>query len=166
MPYFPHETCCPDPVASAAAIPDEANCSWLHQSHHCDTETLAAISSLCRSNPKCQFCCFDKITFCRCYKIGIFVAMTIGYVEGCQICTSWSWNLSHERTYHWNIDLRILSYSTSSGDQAMYSHHGVVVVAYNMFFVDIVFRLFHFDNTAQLNCISIMSHTLYKSPTV
>ena len=35
MPYFPHKTCCPDPVASAAAIPDEANCSWLHQSHHC-----------------------------------------------------------------------------------------------------------------------------------
>ena len=32
MPYFPHKTCCPDPVASAAAIPDEANCSWLHQS--------------------------------------------------------------------------------------------------------------------------------------
>ena len=36
MPYFPHKTCCPDPVASAAAIPDEANCSWLHQSHHCE----------------------------------------------------------------------------------------------------------------------------------
>ena len=35
MPYLPHKTCCPDPVASAAAIPDEANCSWLHQSHHC-----------------------------------------------------------------------------------------------------------------------------------
>ena len=28
--------CCPDPVASAVAISDEANCSWLHQSHHCD----------------------------------------------------------------------------------------------------------------------------------
>ena len=26
---------CPDPVASSAAIPDEANCRWLHQSHHC-----------------------------------------------------------------------------------------------------------------------------------
>ena len=36
MPYLPHKTCCPDTVASAAAIPDEANCSWLHQSHHCD----------------------------------------------------------------------------------------------------------------------------------
>ena len=36
MPYLPHKTCCPDPVASAAAIPDEANCSWFHQSHHCD----------------------------------------------------------------------------------------------------------------------------------
>ena len=36
MPYLPHKTWCPDPVASAAAIPDEANCSWLHQSHHCD----------------------------------------------------------------------------------------------------------------------------------
>ena len=36
MSYLPHITCCPDPVASAAAIPDEANCSWLHQSHHCE----------------------------------------------------------------------------------------------------------------------------------
>ena len=36
MPYLPHKTCCPDPVVSAAAIPDEANCSWLHQSHHCE----------------------------------------------------------------------------------------------------------------------------------
>ena len=35
MPYLPHKTCCPDHVASPAAIPDEANCSWLHQSHHC-----------------------------------------------------------------------------------------------------------------------------------
>ena len=31
MPYLLHKTC-PDPVASVAAIPDEANCSWLHQS--------------------------------------------------------------------------------------------------------------------------------------
>ena len=36
MPYLPHKTCCPDPVASAAAISNEVNCSWLHQSHHCD----------------------------------------------------------------------------------------------------------------------------------
>ena len=36
MSYLPHKTCCPDPVASVAAIPDEANCSWLHQSHHCE----------------------------------------------------------------------------------------------------------------------------------
>ena len=28
MPYLLHKTWCPDPVASAAAIPDEANCSW------------------------------------------------------------------------------------------------------------------------------------------
>ena len=36
MPYLPHNTCYPDPVPSAAAISDEANCSWFHQSHHCD----------------------------------------------------------------------------------------------------------------------------------
>ena len=44
MPYLPHKTCCADPVASAAAIPDEANCSWLHQSHHCAFEqTVSAV---------------------------------------------------------------------------------------------------------------------------
>ena len=36
MPYLPYKTCCVDPVSSAAAILDEANCSWLHQSHHCE----------------------------------------------------------------------------------------------------------------------------------
>ena len=36
MPYLPYKTRCPDQVASAATIPDEANCSWLHQSHHCE----------------------------------------------------------------------------------------------------------------------------------
>ena len=40
MPYLPHKTCCPDPVASAAAIPDEANCSWLHQSNHCEVVVM------------------------------------------------------------------------------------------------------------------------------
>ena len=35
-PTYHKKTCCPDLVASAAAISDEANCSWLHQSHHCD----------------------------------------------------------------------------------------------------------------------------------
>ena len=39
MPHLPHKTCFPDPVASSVAIPDEANCSWLHQSHHCDDAT-------------------------------------------------------------------------------------------------------------------------------
>ena len=34
MPYLPYKTCCPDPIASAAAIPDEDNYSWLHQFHH------------------------------------------------------------------------------------------------------------------------------------
>ena len=47
--YLPHKTCCPYPVTSAAAIPDEANCSWLHQSHHCE---LKAVNSL-----KCCSCC-------------------------------------------------------------------------------------------------------------
>ena len=32
MPYLPHKTCCPDPVASTAA--------WLHQSHHCELVRL------------------------------------------------------------------------------------------------------------------------------
>ena len=36
MPYLLHKTWCPDPVAVAASIPDEANCSWLHQSQHCE----------------------------------------------------------------------------------------------------------------------------------
>ena len=36
MSYLPQKTCCPGPVASTAAIPDEANCSWLHHSHHCE----------------------------------------------------------------------------------------------------------------------------------
>ena len=44
MPYLPHKTWCPDPVASAAAIPDEANCSWLHQSHHCEVPQLKGLS--------------------------------------------------------------------------------------------------------------------------
>ena len=47
--YLPHKTCCPDPVASAAAIPDEANCSWLHQSHHCEYIEVECAS--CSASP-------------------------------------------------------------------------------------------------------------------
>ena len=43
--YWVLSRCCPDRVASAAAIPDEANCSWLHQSHHCENMRQAIIFS-------------------------------------------------------------------------------------------------------------------------
>ena len=39
MPYLAHKLCCLDPVVPVAAISDEANCSWLHQSHHCSCDT-------------------------------------------------------------------------------------------------------------------------------
>ena len=34
MFYLTQKLCCLDPVALAAAISNDANCSWLHQSHH------------------------------------------------------------------------------------------------------------------------------------
>ena len=33
--YLPHKSSSLDAFTSAVAIPDEVNCSWLHQSHHC-----------------------------------------------------------------------------------------------------------------------------------
>ena len=33
MSYLPNNVCSLDPVAAVAVISDEANCSWLYQSH-------------------------------------------------------------------------------------------------------------------------------------
>ena len=53
MPYLPHKTCCPDPVVLAAAIPDEANCSWLHQSHHCEVRKQQTFNPQWHSDAIC-----------------------------------------------------------------------------------------------------------------